>query len=117
MHPYSDFDLGGKLIKATIPLVYSNLFVNLHQRQVRLLRSVGTRLLGGPSRLRFIKLEANYQDYWMGDSDAPVSLTYHEALLWFHSRGDRCDNCPSERQLIFSRPDHIPIEMFIRVNK
>lgn len=113
---YSDFDLLGRIKKATIPLADSRLFFNLYARQVRLLRSLGSRTSGGPSRLRFIRLEPNYDEYWIGDSDACISVSYHEVLLWFSSRGDHCDNCPTEWDLIFNIKPHEP-DMFIRVNK
>ena len=74
VRPYSDFDLWGRIKKATLPFADSSIFMNLYVRQVRLLRSLGTRITSGPSRLRFIKLDANYKDYWVGDSDACISL-------------------------------------------
>jgi SAM-dependent methyltransferase len=114
--PYSDFDIWGRMIKATIPVTDSNAFLNLYVRQVRLLRSLGSRLGGGPSRLHFIKLNANYDQYWTGDSDAPISLSYHEARLWFTSRGDHCEHCSTEWDLIFKIPLIEPY-MFIHVNK
>jgi SAM-dependent methyltransferase len=116
VRPYSDFEMWGRIKKATLSIADSAAFLNLYVRQVRLLRSAGTRIAGGPSRLRFIKLDANYKDYWVGDSDACISLSYHEALLWFTSRGDHCDNCPGEWSLVVNVPYHEP-EMFIRVNK
>jgi SAM-dependent methyltransferase len=116
VRPYSDFDLWGRIKKATIPIADSNAFLNLYVRQVRLLRSLGSRLGEGPSRLHFIKLDANYDEYWTADSDAPISVSYHELRLWFTSRGDSCDNCPSEWDLIFNIPVIEPY-MFIRVNK
>src|SRR5262245_20198817 len=114
--PYSDFDLWGQIIKATIPITDSNAFLNLYVRQVRLLRSLGSRLGGGPSRLHFIKLNANYDWYWTADSDACISLSYHEARLWFTSRSDACEHCSTEWDLVFNVPVIEPY-MFIRVNK
>lgn len=113
---YHDFDIWGKLKKATIPIADSNAFYNLQTRQVRLLRSLGSRLGGGPSRLHFIKLDANYEQYWINDSDACVSVSYHEVLRWFTSRGDQCLNCPSESSLVFGDAAYNP-NMFIRVVK
>jgi hypothetical protein len=98
------------------PIADSNAFFNLYARQVRLLRSLGSRITGGPSRLRFTRLDANYDEYWVGDSDACISVSYHEILLWFTSRGDSCDNCPGEWRMIFNIPQYEP-DMFIRVNK
>ena len=114
--PYSDFDIWGQIKKAMIPLYDSNAFLNLYVRQVRLLRSLGSRLGGGASRLHFIKLDANYDHYWVGYSDACISLSYHEARLWFTSRGDPCEHCSTEWDLIFNIPVIEPY-MFIRVNK
>lgn len=115
VRPYSDFDLWGKIKKATIPIADSRAFFNLYARQVRLLRSLA-RLSSNPSRFRFIKLDANYDQYWVGDSDACISVSYHEVWLWFTSRGDQCDNCPSERDIVFNTAPYEP-DMFIRVNK
>jgi len=97
---YSDFDVWGRIQKATIPIADSDVFYNLQARQVRLLRAIGARLTGGPSRLRFTKLDANYDEYWVPDSDACVSVSYHELSRWFRSRGDECLNCPPEWELI-----------------
>lgn len=117
VRPFRDFGIWGKIKKTMIPITDSNAFINLYSHQVRLLRSVGSRLGGGPSRLHFIKLAANYDQYWVGDSDACISVSYHEALRWFTSRGDRCDNnCPSEWSLILDSAPSWP-EMFIQVRK
>jgi SAM-dependent methyltransferase len=116
VRPYSDFDIWGKIKKATILIADSNAFYNLYARQVRLLRSLSSRLGGGPSRLHFIKLEANYEQYWVNDSDACVSVSYHEVLRWFTSHGDQCLNCPSEWSLVADNASYNP-SMFIRVVK
>ena len=116
VRPYEDFDIWGRIKKATIPIADSKAFFNLYSHQVRLLRALGSRLGTGPARLHFIKLEPNYDHYWIGDSDAVISVTYHEILRWFTSRGDHCDNCPNEWNLIFTFPKYQPY-MFIRVDK
>jgi len=116
VRPYSDFDIWGKIKKATIPVADSKAFINLYWHQIALLRSLGTRFIGGPSRLRFRKLDANYDQYWIGDSDACISVSYHELLLWFTSRNDRCDNCPSELSLILDA-NPFDEDMFIQINK
>jgi SAM-dependent methyltransferase len=116
VRPYSDFNIWGKLKKSTTLIADSSAFYNLQSRQVRFLRSLGSRLGGGPSRLHFIKLDANYEQYWVNDSDACTSVSYHEVLLWFSSRGDQCLNCSSEWSLAFGDESYNPI-MFIRVAK
>ena len=113
VRPYSDFDFAGKLIKASIPIRRSAPYRMLYSRQIRGLRSLGWHLSGTPTRLRFTRLTPNYEKFWVVDSDAAVSLDYHETLLWFLSRGDVCMNCPSETALIFSqgRPDSMIIQV------
>lgn len=97
--PYKDLDWKGKLLKSTIPVADSKPFHLLYFHQTRILRSLGTRLGGGPSRFHFTRLTPNYDQYWEGDSDATTSLSNHELYLWFKTRGDVCVNCPSEARL------------------
>jgi SAM-dependent methyltransferase len=87
VRPYSDFGLGGKLIKASIyPRMY--LYV-LAQNVIRPVRLGWAELAGGPTALRYRRLEPNYDTYWGPDSDAVNSLDRFETALWFTSRGDR----------------------------
>jgi ubiquinone/menaquinone biosynthesis C-methylase UbiE len=95
VRPYRDFDWNGKLIKATAPVVESGAFRYLQFHQEHLLRQASVRLTGGPSRLHFIRLTPNYDQYWVPDSDATTSVSLQELYLWFTSRGDVCLNCPS----------------------
>lgn len=104
VRPYSDLDWKGKLFKSLVPIVESKAFHFLYFHQVRILRSLGTRLSGGPSRFHFIRLEPNYDHYWGGDSDATTSLSNHELYLWFKTRGDICVNCPPEARLTLRDP-------------
>ncbi|HME62308.1 MAG TPA: class I SAM-dependent methyltransferase [Candidatus Binatia bacterium] len=116
VRPYSEFDIWGKIKKATIPIADSNAIINLYTHQIRLLRSLGSRFGNGPSRLHFTKIEANYDYYWIGDSDACTAVSYHELYRWFTSRGDHCDNCPSEWDLILDITRH-DNAMVIRITK
>lgn len=100
VRPYSDFGWKGKLTKAAAHIVDSWLFRRLYAQQIRALRSIGARLGAGPSRLHFVRLTPNYDQYWMADSDATTSFSYHELYLWFATRGDRCLNCPSEARIV-----------------
>ena len=112
VRPYKDLDWKGKLLKSLIPIAESKAFHLLYFHQVRILRSLGTRLTGGPSRFHFIRLEPNYEQYWDGDSDATTSLGNHELYLWFKTRGDTCVNCPSEARLTLR--DHPTSYLIIR---
>ena len=104
VRPYKDFDWKGKIIKATIPVAHSASFHYLQYHQVRLLRSLAVRGLGGPSHLHFVRLTPNYEQYWVPDSDATTSVSFHELYLWFASRGDRCLNCPAETTMVLRDP-------------
>jgi SAM-dependent methyltransferase len=111
VRPYSDFDLGGKLIKASIPLRSSPPLIIMSLLPNRLARSVVAPF--GPTRLRYRRLTPNYDKYWMPDSDAVNSIDSHEAMLWFTSRGDECLNC--EGATVFLPTNTVPL--IIRVHK
>lgn len=108
---YSDFGIIGKLIKASIPTRTSTLFNFVTYLPIRAARGVAANL--GPTRLRYRRLQPNYDKYWMPDSDAVSAIDSHEALVWFLSRGDECLNC--------DRPSlHFPFSatpLVIRVHK
>jgi SAM-dependent methyltransferase len=111
VRPYSDFALGGKLIKASIPLRSSSSFKAITLMPIRIVRSVVARF--GPTRLRYRRLTPNYEKYWAADSDAVNSIDNHEAMLWFVSRGDECLNCDDAS--IFLPLTSMPL--IIRVHK
>jgi len=100
VRPYSDFGCRGKVTKAIGQVVESLPFRALCSPQIKMMRSLGTRLGSGPSRLRFVRLTPNYDQYWESDSDAVASIAKHELYLWFTTRGDHCLNCPSEAKLV-----------------
>lgn len=109
--PYSDFNLAGKLIKASIPLRSSPAYWIPTHLPIRAVRRVVAR--NGPTRLRYRRLTPNYEKYWTSDSDAVNSIDSHEAMLWFLSRGDECLNCDHASIFLprFSKP------LIIRVHK
>jgi SAM-dependent methyltransferase len=111
VRPYSDFNLTGKLVKASIPLRSSPAYWVPTQLPIRVVRSFVAR--SGPTRLRYRRLTPNYEKYWMADSDAVNSIDSHEAMLWFLSRGDECLNCEDASIFLprFSKP------LIIRVHK
>jgi SAM-dependent methyltransferase len=95
--PYSDFNWRGKLVKASIPMRTSPYFVMSYGLPTRGIRWLHYQLSGQSTRLRFRRLEPNYDIYWQSDSDAAVSLGRYETYLWFRARGDECLNCSVER--------------------
>jgi SAM-dependent methyltransferase len=91
VRPYSDFGWQGKATKAAIPARV--LFGNLARIPVRMVRQAEWKAGGAPTRLHYQRLAANYEKYWMPDSDAVNSLDRYETAMWFQSRGDECLNC------------------------
>jgi SAM-dependent methyltransferase len=111
VRPYSDFGFVGKLIKASIPLRSSTLFIQLALVPNRVVRLLAAQI--GPTRLRYRRLTPNYETFWGPDSDAVNSIDSHETLLWFLSRGDECLNCGSFWDQLFG----FPTTLIIRVHK
>lgn len=109
VRPYSDFDLYGKIVKASIPFRTLPPFQFMTLVPVRLFREFVAHF--GPTRLRYRRLTPNYEKYWMPDSDAVNSIDRHEAMLWFRSRGDECLNCEGLSVLM------APAPLIIRVHK
>jgi len=93
VRPYSDFDWRGKLGKASLLVRQQRTLISWGLMSTRVLRRASWGATAEPTRLRFRRLEPNYEDYWVPDADAAVSIDSHEALLWFLSRGDECLNC------------------------
>jgi SAM-dependent methyltransferase len=110
IRPFSEFGLGGKLIKASIPLRSLPAYNIANVMPARIVRSVAPSF--GPTTLRYRRLTPNYDYYWQPDSDAVVSIDSFETLIWFLSRGDECLNCSSKLLLpLFEKP------LVIRINK
>jgi SAM-dependent methyltransferase len=115
VRPYSDFGLGGKFIKASIPLRSWPLFGAMSVIPNRLLRDFVSQ--SEPTKLRYRRLTPNYEKYWAPDSDAVNSIDRHEAMLWFRSRGDECLNCEDSSGSVFmsAMPNFMPL--IIRIHK
>ncbi len=100
VRPYSDFGIGGKLVKASVPVQNSAAFIALYMLPFRAARLAAWKLHEQPTTLHYRPIAANYDHYWMPDSDAVNSIDMFEAYLWFLSRGDECVNCPADSDLI-----------------
>jgi SAM-dependent methyltransferase len=114
VRPYSDFDLPGKMIKASLPVRRNALFRMAYLAPIRAIRRSYWEYTGQPTALRYDRLTPNYDRYWTEDSDATASIDTHEAMLWHLSRGDECLNCPEGlgEQLLLGHQS-----LVIRVNK
>jgi len=88
VRPYGDFDLGGKLIKASIPVRDSVAFRVLYVFPIRLLRLASASLTREPTAFRYTLLSPDYMHNWTSGSEAVNSMDPYEAILWFTSRGD-----------------------------
>ena len=115
VRPYSDFDLIGKITKASIPLRSSGTFHRIYALPVRSLRLLYVWAADSPSTLHYRRLIPNYEKYWEPDSDAVNSIDSYEAYLWFASRGDECLNWSGWLPSIFRRAPDRPL--IIRVRK
>jgi SAM-dependent methyltransferase len=114
VRPYEDFGWKDKLIKASVPIRKSPAFKASYLPPRRLATGLAASWSGGPTTLRYSRLEPNFARYWTNDSDAVVSIDWYEALLWFTSRGDECVGCSGWRD-IFRRSSLTPL--VVRVNK
>lgn len=88
VRPYADFDVKGKLIKASIPLRDSVAYRALYTFPIRLIRLGAHSVRDEPTEFRYNQLSPNYKTFWQPDSDAVNSIDPYEAVLWFQSRGD-----------------------------
>jgi SAM-dependent methyltransferase len=113
VRPYSDFDLKGKLIKASVPLRSSLAFRGTARIGSRMVRGAVSQF--GSTRLRYRRLEPNYKEYWEADSDAVNDIDRFEAMLWFRTRGDECLNCGSNPATMFVRDGTFPL--IVRIHK
>jgi SAM-dependent methyltransferase len=93
VRPFKDFGLGGKIVKATMPIHNSPLFELFYTVPSRTIRRLSYRLSGKPTTFHYRPLTPNYDEYWEPDSDAVNTLDLYETYLWFTSRGDECLNC------------------------
>jgi len=94
--PYSDFGIGGKIVKASSGLRDSLGFEACYTLPVRLIRRITYDTIQRPTAFHYRTLSPNYQQYWEADSDAVNSLDRYETYLWFKSRGDLCLNCTGD---------------------
>ncbi|NWF82724.1 MAG: class I SAM-dependent methyltransferase [Bryobacteraceae bacterium] len=111
VRPYADFDLAGKLIKASIPIRSSLPFRAATRIPNRIVRSIVS--YAGPTTLHYHRRQPNYTDYWETDADAVNGLDRHEMMLWFRSRGDECLNCDGQAGGVLMKSD----PLIIRIRK
>jgi len=109
VRPYSDLSLRQKFIKLTLPLRDSVLWRGLKTIPLRLWNSFRHNSKNMP--LRFRPLHADYETFWMVDSDACSSIDPFDAIQWFQSRGDDVLSHPTWRSAILSRSEHLVVKI------
>ncbi len=103
VRPYSDFGLRGKLIKASIPLRESVVWRSLFLFPKRIWRHFGFLLGRRYAEILYRRIQANWETFWMSDSDACNSIDPHDAILWFESHGLKCLSHPLHREALLVR--------------
>ena len=107
VRPYKDFDLKGKMIKASL-LIRNNVhFRRLRVLPARLLKYLCYIFKNQPDKFRYKQLRPNYIHYWQADSDAVNSIDPLDAIIWFVSRGDTCLSHPTPLSWLVARRNAI----------
>lgn len=106
---YGDLSLRQKWIKLTLP-IRDNLFIRALQALPRRLWNSVIKL---PNEidLRYRRLNADYQTFWMVDSDACSSIDPFDAIQWFQSRGNVVLSHPTWRSAFLSRSEHLVVRV------
>ena len=103
VRPYSDFNFKGKLIKVIIPIRNSIIWRSLFILPKRIFRTLLFNIGYTFTNIKYKKLEANYETYWVPDSDACNSIDPHDAILWFESHGFKCLSHPLYKKALLVR--------------
>ncbi len=111
VRPYGDFNLRGKLYKATIPLRDSVAWRLLFIFPRRVWRLIAWLLNRAPMPFRYRRIRGNFEKFWMSDSDAINSMDPYEAVLWFQSRGDEVLHPPSPLRRFCIRNGHVIVRI------
>lgn len=113
VRPYSDLDLKGKAVKASIPWRNSLIFRAGYVIPRRLGRLILACLGIKPANLKYKELSPNFEIFWIQDSDAVNSLDPFDVIAWFSWRGDQCLNKNTLIHKLFVRTGHL----LFRINK
>jgi len=103
VRPYRDFNLLGKLTKASIPIRNSVAYRAITVIPKRLVELIRFKAYKKPLKFKYKTIKPNYEKYWMSDGDAVNSMDPIMAYYWFISRNGICLNINSLSQSIFFR--------------
>lgn len=88
VRPYQDLTLGQRWVKLTLPIRKNRLWKAATTLPGRVFRRLIWSATGSrPTAFRFTRLNAEYDTFWLSDSDACSRLDSHEGCLFFESRG------------------------------
>ncbi len=102
---YRELTLGQCWVKATLPIRESLLLRAALTVPRRAARLVYRLMSHRRAALSYSRLPANYETFWMVDSDAAVSLDPFDLILWFRDRGDQVLTHPSWPAALLSRSE------------
>lgn len=110
VRPYRDLTFGQRWVKATLPVRESLPVRAATALPLRVAHWLRTILARRPTRLYYRQLPANYETFWMVDSDAAVSLDPFDTILWFRDRGDQVLTHKSLRSAFMSRSEALVVK-------
>ena len=113
VRPYSDLDLEGKVVKASIPLRNNLIFRAGYVMPRRLGRLILAWLGAKHAHLEYKGLSPNFEIFWIEDSDAVNSLDPFDVIAWFSWRGDQCLNKNTWMRKLLVSTGHL----LFRINK
>ena len=107
--PYSILSIREKIEKALIPVLDSLMIRGLVKIPKRILLDFIYALLNDPTVLRWKNLTPNYiyDQYWIEDADARISIDPHEVIWFYKSRGLTCISHPNFIRRIFARSEAV----------
>jgi len=109
VRPYSDLSIFRRWVKLTLGIRESLALRMLLAAPARLTTAARMRLTNRPRPLHYRRLQADYDTYWMADSDACSALDPMEVIRWFTARGDSAVSHPTVRSALLSRSEAVVI--------
>ena len=106
---YRDLTIRQQWIKATLPVRDSLPFRAATALPMRVAHWLRALFAKSRAPLHFRRLPANYETFWMVDSDAAVSLDPFDTILWFRDRGDEVLTHASWRAAFMSRSEALVV--------
>lgn len=114
---YKELTLRQKWIKSTLPIRDSLIVRSALALPVRLWRIVTYRFRQSSIPLSYTPLVADYDTFWMADSDACCALDPLDVIQWFRSRGDHVLSHISQLKAFLSRSEALVVQISSGGNK